>query len=123
MGAETPVTTKSTSGYVDPNMPGAYGGVNAGGVSLITTVQAATDKAGFTANIMGLKFQNFFFAAIDNGSTWASGIPNIKHMWVAGDDIDTDRVACTLTDAATGAVEFGSENANTPCWVLVASGG
>jgi hypothetical protein len=112
MGAVTPTLTVATAGYTVPNMPSVYGGVNAGGASLIT-------NGTHHANANDLDLQIYFFASVDNGSTWASGIPGIVALAVQGDDIDTDRVAATLTDAASGAVEFGSENGTTPCWVWV----
>ncbi len=116
MGAITPVTTRSTSGYTDPSVPSVYGGVNAGGASLITNGTHFANANGFKLNI-------YYFASVTNADTWASAIPNIAALAVQGDDIDSDRVAATLTNAATGAIEFGSENATTPCWLWVLRGG
>ena len=112
MAAETPELARDTSGYTDPSVPTVWGGVNAGGASLITNGTHFPNAGAFKLDI-------YFFDAIDNGSTWASGIQGIVALAVQGDDIDTDRVSATLTTAATGAIEFGSENGSTPCWLLV----
>ncbi len=115
MGAITPVLVRNTSGYTDPERGTFYGGVNAGGASLIT-------NGTHFDNLNAYKAQVFFFVEVDNGDTWASAFTDIVGLFVAGDDIDTDRVAATLTDV-DGSIEFGAENDPSPCWLLVIRSG
>ncbi|GAG32180.1 unnamed protein product [marine sediment metagenome] len=115
MPAKTPVMDNTTAGYTVPMIPSVRGGVNAVNADLITN---GTHKA----NGNDLKWQNYYFSDIDDTDTWTSNIPNIFAVAWQGDQVDTDRVAATVTTAATGIVTFGAENANSKGWLWVMRG-
>lgn len=118
MAAKTPVTTRSTAGYVDPGL-GVYGGVATGTNNLVSDVDE------HLVNRNGLKLSIFYFGPsasandIDDGDTWTSNIPGIKAVAWQGADIADDCVAATLTTAATGVITFAAENANSEGWLWV----
>jgi len=115
MAAITPVTTKSTAGYVDPKK-GLYGGVCA----LADNIKSGT--AEHLSNRQGLFTSIFFFSDVDNADTWTSGLPAVKACFWQGCDPDDDGGACSLLVAATGQIGFAMQNAASEGWLLVFHG-
>jgi len=116
MAAVTPVTTKSTAGYVDPHN-GIYGGaVTDGTTSLVS-------NGTHHANRADLKETIWYFTAIGVGDTWTSNIPGIVAVFWQPDIPDTDRGAAVLTDADTGTITFSRGGAAADGWLLVKSRG
>ena len=99
MGAITPVTDKSTAGFVDPGN-GLYGGVNAINASL------STEGTNFL-NRNGLQLSIFHFVGVSDTNTWdgTSTIApprNIQAVAWQGDDDTDDRSGVTLTTTGAG---------------------
>ena len=115
MPAKTPLTTKTTAGYVDPKL-GVYGGVCA----LADNIK--TDTAERLANRQGLFLSIFFFTDVDNADTWASGLPGVKACAWQGADPDDDGGAVSLLVASTGQIGFAMQNANSEGWLWVLHG-
>ena len=113
MAAKTPVTTKTTSGYVEP-AAGIFGGVNP-----ITTTLLLVGKS--YAQRADLKEGIYFFSDIDDGDTWTSNIPGIVAVAWQADQADDDLIGATLTTAATGVITFQGETTNATGWLWVKS--
>lgn len=111
MAEKTPITAKTTAGYVDPGK-GVFGGVNAVDAALISNGTHFADRHGF-------QFSIFPFADIDDGDTWTSGIHGVIAVAWQADQADTDKVGATLTEAATGTITFDAENADSNGWLWV----
>jgi hypothetical protein len=119
MPAKTPVTTRSTAGYVIPEQ-GVYGGVNAVSASLIT-------NGTLHSNDKDLKLKKYFFSDIDTGDTWASGIQGAVACAWQTDQADADLGGVSITTVKSTATPFGAiftfdvENANSVGWLWVLS--
>ena len=114
MAAKTPTMTRSTAGFTEPGKS-LYTGVNAVDADLITNGTHVADRNGFKLDV-------FYFSDIDDADTWASGIKSIQAVAWQADQADTDKVAATLTAAATGTITFDAENANSNGWLWVLHG-
>jgi hypothetical protein len=113
MPPKTPLATKSTAGYVVPEL-GIYGGVNPVATALTSVGQSHPNRS-------GLKMTTWYFTDIDDTDTWTSGIPGIVAVAWQANQADTDKVGASLTTAATGVVTFDAENANSAGWLWVLS--
>ena len=120
MAAKTPLTTKSTAGYVDPAL-GLYtecaGRTNS--TAATTTNNIKSDVGDVMSNRNGLKLSVFFFTDIDSGDTWASGLKGVKATAWQGADATDDVGNAVLTAAATGTISFIVTNANSEGWLWV----
>jgi len=112
MAAKTPASFPTAGGvdihrglYISPAAGNAVGEV-------MLTVGSREDNR--------LKYfqEIHYFADLDDGDTWASGIRGIRAVFWMGDDTDTDKAACAW-DGVTGLVTFDVENADTNGWVLL----
>lgn len=115
MAAKTPVTDPSATGYVDPHR-----GVVTGSVGVADSLLL---NGSGVANAEGMKFQRFTFTDIDDGDTWASGIPQIRAVAWQPNLANTHKVGVVCTDVVTGTVTFEAQNANSVGWLWVLSGG
>jgi len=95
MAAKTPETFPTT-GAVDL-LRGLW---TIQGASTVVTLTTGT----YVDNRLGYIQEIYYFANIDDGDTWASGITGIKACFWQGDDVDVD-AACASASAA-GAVTF-----------------
>jgi len=114
LGAVTPTTTKSTSGYVDPHL-GMYGGV------VPTDTDSMISNGKHYSNRYGFKETIWFFSSVDHDDTWASGIPNIVAVFWQSDVANTDEVGAVCTAKATGTIKFQCAANGAAGWLLVKS--
>ena len=94
MATTSPTTTKSTTGYVDPNH-GVFGGALATGTVLST-------GGTYIPNRNGLKMSIFFFSSMSEGDTWTSGLNGVVATAWQANDADLDRVGSRLVTQGTG---------------------
>jgi hypothetical protein len=113
MAAKTPVTTKSTDGYVNPDQ-GYYGSDS--GITVTGNMIAAGDRKN---DLKGLRHSVWFFSDIDTGDHWMSGIKGIRTVaWSPVDATDdVGGVCCAVV--SSGRVNFIVTNADSQGWLHV----
>lgn len=110
MAAKTPVAA-GTAGYVD-KVRGVYTGVRAAAEAILTVGSVSNTRNRYRQMV-------FYFADIDDGDTWASGIQNIKAVWWMGDTANGDACNAALTNA-DGTITFETvATSDVNGWVLL----
>ena len=112
MAAKTPVTSGS-AGYLPVHF------VQSPDPSTGNTSPATLAD---TAGIAGLWKRQFSFTDIDDGDTWASGIPGVFAVFWNGDST-SDQVNAYCSDRSTGTITFNAASANSSGYILVLSRG
>ena len=108
MAAKTPVSV-GTAGYVDP-VRGLY-------VGPLADDEQYLDEGSYITHRRQLVHRVLYFADIDDGDTWASGIPNILACAWQGNDAAADNDVVQATAAASGTVTFRAEASNSKGWL------
>lgn len=121
MASQSPTTTRSTAGFVDPGS-GLFGGINAVNAALVTNGTQLLNRN-------GLQLSVFYFADIDaTGDVWDASSTtqpprNVVAVAWQADTANADAVGVTLTIAGTGqtdpTIAFEAENANSNGWLWV----
>jgi hypothetical protein len=110
LAAKTPVAA-GTAGYVSKTR-GVYTGVRAVGEAILTVGTISNTRNRYRQLV-------FYFADIDDGDTWASGIQNIKACWWMGDTTNGDACNAALTNA-DGTITFETvSTSDVNGWVLL----
>lgn len=110
MPAKTPVAA-GTAGYVDITR-GMYTGVRTSAQALLAVGTLDDNRNKYRTVIR-------YFADIDDGDTWASGILGIKAVFWAGDAEGGDACNAVLTNA-DGTITFETvSTSNVNGWVLL----
>ena len=110
MAAKTPVSA-GTAGYVD-QIRGVYTGVLGSSETFIADGTLSNNRLRYRSLI-------FYFADIDDGDTWASGIQNIAAVFWQGGVEGTSAVNATLSNADGTITFFTNSVSNLTGFVLL----
>ena len=116
MAAKTPVS-QGTTGYVSLN--GAYSNVVAGGTTVL-----AQDTV--IPNIANLKWQRFYFTALDDDDTFACPVKYpLFALWEGSSEASVGMLKITSVGSGTGGstITFYSDSTNALGWIWVGSRG